>query len=168
MTANLPDAYFSIGSPEAWDVVERDNLEHRFLPINEFDRISERGKMFLRGRRGAGKSAIALMLDRTTGCKYSAAIQGEVEEYGTYMDVVRAVCCKRDAGKDIDIEKSLKRLWIWVLPVKVMQIILSTTIAECDSTDDDIDAIWKYLDSFRLDPTTQSLHEESSIGHLLD
>jgi len=118
MTANLPDAYFSIGSPEAWDVVERDNLEHRFLPINEFDRISERGKMFLRGRRGAGKSAIALMLDRTTGCKYSAAIQGEVEEYGTYMDVVRAVCCKRDAGKDIDIEKSLKRLWIWVLPVQ--------------------------------------------------
>ena len=162
MKKDLTDADFSMGSPEAWDPIERDKLEHRFLPISQYTHIADNEKIFLCGRRGSGKSTIALMLEKVKNYKYTEAVQGEVVEYGSYMDVVREVCRKQQEGKDIDVKKSIRRLWMWVLPVKVMQTVLKQTIERGDSLDKDLETIKQYLNSL-----PEPLHEESSIGHLL-
>lgn len=162
MKENLTDADFSMGSPEAWDPIERNNLDHNFLPINQFSHISEPEKIFLCGRRGSGKSAIALMLAKDKNYKYTEAVQGEVDQYGAYMDVVRRVCRRQSREIEIEVKQSIRRLWMWVLPVKAMQTILLQSIKNGDRLDADLERIWNYLNSL-----PEPLHEESSIGHLL-
>lgn len=77
MKKNLTDEDFSMGRAEAWEPQERKNLKDNFLPIQQFSSISESEKIFLCGRRGSGKSAIALMLEMGMPYyEYRKAIQG--------------------------------------------------------------------------------------------
>jgi hypothetical protein len=82
MKPNLTDADYSMGSAEAWEPDERRNLRYNFLPIKQFSLIAENQKIFLRGRRGAGKSAMGVMLESVSPYEYKEAIQGETSEYG--------------------------------------------------------------------------------------
>jgi len=162
MKDSLADIDFSIGAPEAWEPRERNSLSSNFLPIEPFFRVSEPDKVFLCGRRGSGKSAIALMLEVSSSCEYKEAIQGEIEEYGAYMDIVRILSGKRDEGIDIDIRNAIRRLWLWVLPVKAMQTVLEETGKRGQSFDNDLKAMQAYFTSL-----PEPLHQNSRIGDLL-
>ena len=159
MTTTLSDSDFSVGGPEAWEPTERRFLESNFLPIKAFSSISERDKIFLCGRRGSGKSAIAVMMEHTLPYLYREAVEGENSEYGAYMDIVRDV---RNIGADIDLKQAVRRLWLWALPVKAMQTVLNhATIADTPA-DSDLRTLQEYCDSL-----PEPLHQSSRIGDLL-
>lgn len=159
MKNNLPDEYFSIGSPEAWDPQERENLPHNFLPIKQFSYISEPEKIFLCGRRGTGKSAIALMLQSDAPYEYKEAVPGEREQYSEYINIVDLIGKECSAGATINVKQAIQRLWLWVLPIKVMQTVLNQTKEAFDSELATMQAYFKSL--------PPPLHEGSTIGHLL-
>lgn len=164
MKNNLTDKDFSMGGPEAWEPQERKNLLYNFLSTKQFSLISESEKIFLCGRRGSGKSAIAIMSEDFDSpyYEYREAVQGELSEYGTYMDVVNDIAKKRKEGADIDIKKAVRRLWLWVLPLKAMQTILTQAKKRGEPFDNDLEAMRTYLNSLPL-----PLHEDSRIGDLL-
>lgn len=163
MKEGLTDSDFSIGRAEAWDAQERENLQHNFLPIRQFSYISEPERTFLCGRRGSGKSAIAIMLELNSSNAYTEAVQGEIEEYGAYMDIVKKLGEKRESDNiNVDIKHAVRRLWLWVLPVKAMQIVIKRSIEQEAPLDSNLEDIKEYLSS--LPPP---LHENSRIGDLL-
>ena len=163
MKEGLSDADFSMGRIEAWDKQERENLKDSFfLPTAQFSMISGADKIFLCGRRGSGKSAIALMLECESNHAYKEAIQGEIEEYGAYMDVVNQLYWKKRTMEGIDIKQAVRRLWLWVLPLKAMQTMLIQAKEQGEIFDDDLITISNYFKS--LPP---ALDEDSRIGDLL-
>lgn len=156
---------YSLGVPEAWDPSEREHLNENFLPVRQFSDISDKGNILLSGRRGSGKSAIALMLEREEKWAYPKAIQGEEGEYGEYMSIVGRIAKANESGHEINIKESIRRLWSWVLPVVAMQTIVQKeleNLKEGQEPDEDVRLMHEYLLS--LHPKT-TLY--SSVGHLL-
>jgi len=49
-----------IGGLDAWGD-DKSNIGHVFVPIAQYHELAERDRCFLAGRRGSGKSAIAIM-----------------------------------------------------------------------------------------------------------
>ncbi len=162
MGENSKSIDYTIGKAEAWDERERTQLKDNFLEIDQFSKISQPGNTFLCGRRGSGKSAIALMLECEGQNRYREAIQGELSEYGAYIDIVAEVAWMRDSGVDINIKQVVRRLWLWAIPVKAMQTIVSQTKKAGEPFDRDVDIMNSYLNS--LPPP---LHADSRIGDFL-
>ena len=161
MKEPLTDHDFSMGSPEAWDPPEQKSLHTMFLPIHQFAQISQSERVFLCGRRGAGKSAIAVMLQSHRDFHFRASIQGEAAEYGKYMNVAKTLADIRDAGKSVNVKETVRRLWAWALPVTAMQLVVNE---EPDLND--ISGPASILATY-LDLLPKPLHRTSSIGHLL-
>jgi len=162
MKANVKNSDFVIGNPEAWHKSERKHMHEYFLRTKEFSQISDEDKIFLTGRRGTGKSAIAMMLEADAKDVLTEAVQGEAEEYGAYMDIVKDLATASVPGASMDIKAAVKRLWLWVLPVKAMQVILDKRKQCPDLADADMTPM---VDYFRSLPTP--LHKGSRIGDLL-
>ncbi len=162
MKNDLTDADFSMGDAQAWSKEELENLSENFLATDAFKLISQPANVFLAGRRGSGKSAIAVMLEAESPYEYKTSIEGENEVYGAYMDQVRALADERAGGASVDVKQAIRRLWLWVLPLKAMQTILERRDTEGGSPDDDIEAMKTYFASL-----PEPLHQESRIGDLL-
>ena len=160
LTSN--DARLSLGTSDAWDKQEGDNLEENFLPIHQFSEISDSENSFLSGRRGSGKSAICRMLAKRSDKAYSRPIEGEKNEYGEYMNVVDQLTHDRDSGYPVNIKESVRRLWAWVLPVVAMQTIVTRVRDSGQTPDDDVRCMKEYLESL-----PHGLSADSNIGHLL-
>jgi hypothetical protein len=153
---------FSLGGADAWDPQEGPHLPENFLPIRQFAEISANEKIFLCGRRGSGKSAIARMLELGPAWVYAKAIQGELAEYGEYLNIVNRLTAERESGTPVAIKQCVRRLWTWVLPVAAMQSVLIHESNRSGADPNDLDAIKAYFTSL-----PSPLTAESSIGHLL-
>jgi hypothetical protein len=153
---------YSLGAPDAWWVEERDILRDMFLQLNEYSDISDSTKVFLCGRRGSGKSAIARMLVEQSQRTYKEAVPGEEKEYGAYMRVVERLCDLRDAGNNVDIKGAIKLLWQWALPVKVMQTVLHQANEFGEPLDPNLEVMTKYIESLKPE-----IHARSPMGYVL-
>lgn len=162
MKANLKREDFHLGTYDAWSEEERQNLDLNFLPIKQFSEIADPDKVFLCGRRGTGKSAIAQMLAKNGEQDYKDAIPGEDTTYGKYIRIVERMKQYNTMGKHIDISFSIRRLWLWVIQVKAMQIILDYAKKDKLSMTDDLQRIEAY---FKTLP--KPLNDQSQIGELL-
>jgi len=162
MKSNLTNEDFSMGSPEAWDPEERASLKYNFYPIKQFASVLEKKNMFLVGRRGSGKSAIALMLQSEAPYKYKDTIKGEKDQYGEYIEIVRLIGKEREKNKEIDIKAAIRRLWIWVIPLKAMQTLCKNYRKSKFSENDNIKNIRYYFDTL-----PKPLNIDSTIGHVL-
>lgn len=78
------------------------------------------------------------------------------------MNVVTSVGKERDTGAAIDVKHSIRRLWLWVLPLKAMQTILTRAEESGEHFDSNLEAMRTYFSSL-----PSPLYEDSSIGHLL-
>jgi hypothetical protein len=162
MKSGVTEADLRLGGPDAWGKREGEHLAENFLPVRQFSEISDDEYSFLTGRRGSGKSAIGLMLERENNWTYPRAIQGEYGEYGEYMAIVNQLTHDRDAGHPVNIKESIRRLWAWVLPVVAMQTIVTRVRDSGQIPDDDIRCMKEYLEQL-----PHGLNADSSIGHLL-
>jgi hypothetical protein len=131
-----------------------------FLHIEQFSEISGSDRVFLSGRRGSGKSAIARMLELSPSWKYARSIQGERGEYGEYMSIVQRLNEGNSQGATVNVKQAVRRLWTWVLPVVAMQTVLQRADPS-EQESDALQAMRTYLASL------PGLHVDSSIGHLL-
>src|SRR5436305_1191724 len=77
---------YQIGGLDAWSD-DRENIARAFVPVVQYHELAERHRCFLCGRRGAGKSAIAIMSEAMRGWSWHKVIQGEHAEYGAYIDM---------------------------------------------------------------------------------
>ncbi len=154
---------YQLGDAEAWASAERDGfLKDAFLPVRQFSEIAGRDKTYLCGRRGSGKSAIAIKLPDQSGFRYAKPIEGERSQYGAYLDIVRQLDEAKALHGYLDIKRAVQRLWMWVLPVVAMQLVVSETLRRAEPPDDDINEMEQYLKTLP-DP----LHLGSNIGQLL-
>jgi len=160
---------YRLGAADAWDQIERDDLLTRnecFLPISQFSEILQQNKSFLCGRRGSGKSVIAIKMAEQPLWEYVEAVQGEDEQYGAYLNIVRQISEYRDQGINVDIKESVRLLWEWVLTVKVIQTVVLQAKERNKPLDNDLAEMSIYLEGLgeSIHPT---LHPESRIGDLL-
>ncbi len=115
---------YLVGGIDAWTDFERDLLNENFIPIVQYAQVAEREILFLCGRRGAGKSAIAVMMHKTPHWSRHKIFPGERSEYGAYLDLVEDLDNKRTtASLSIDIKKSINLLWRYTLAVIVLNAL---------------------------------------------
>jgi energy-coupling factor transporter ATP-binding protein EcfA2 len=160
MGDDVRDEDFSLGKLEAER--ERESLQRNFLPIKQYQQITDPDYIFLCGRRGSGKSAIALMLEASEPHEYKKFIPGEAENYGQFLRITAQAHKKREKGVAIDLPHAVRRLWLWVLAVQAMQIVLRRRREQNQPLDENLTIIKTYFDSL-----PSPLHEESDIGSLL-
>jgi hypothetical protein len=153
----------SMGDADAWEPNEGQLLEHYFLRVNQYNQIRDPRCSYLCGRRGTGKSAIARMLVSRQTYDYSHVHLGEVAHYGAYMDVVQALAKANEEGVSVDIEGAVKRLWQWVLPISVMQVIVRAADDNSELENPNIKVMREYLNNSLKPP----LHVRSEIGNIL-
>lgn len=142
---DLRHSDFSLGKTDAWLPKERKDLERNFLPITQFSEISKEDKTFLCGRRGTGKSAIAVMLQLRAPYELKEAVQGEREQYGEYLNIVSLIAVERDRNRSVDVKQSVRRLWLWVLRLKAMQTLLLSAEKNGEPFDKDLECIRRYF-----------------------
>jgi len=159
---------YQLGSPEAWALTEKEGfLKRSFLPIRQFSDIANADKTFLCGRRGSGKSAIAIKLPEYTDHAYKRTIQGERDQYGAYLEIVRQLDeARRVSHESLDIKQAVHRLWAWVLPVMAMQIVVTDVREKAGQVDDSILDMESYLDSL-AGSASQGLYSRSALGEHL-
>jgi hypothetical protein len=162
MTLGTPMYEYRLGGPDAWGKFESLILREVFFKTQQYDDISGLDKIFLCGRRGSGKSAIARMLAEDKRWKYAQSIQGERSEYGAFMDIVQSLGALKDNGVKIDIRRAISRLWSWTLRVTAMRILVNLALDNGEHKDNDIKQMEVFLDSL-----PHPIHSESTIGHLL-
>ena len=156
---------YRLGSASAWDQIEVQemlNARQGFLPIQQLTDISDSQFVFLCGRRGAGKSAIAIKLAEDKRWTYREAVEGERSHYGEYLEVVEKLSNEKDKGAQINIEKAVRLLWEWVLPVKSMQTVVKQAEAQGEPEDKELSEMKKYLHGL-----PSGLHIESRMGDML-
>src|SRR3989304_713436 len=154
---------YILGGPDAWDKTESAMLKDVFLETQQYEDISEMEAVFLCGRRGSGKSAIARMLAIDPRWKYASSFKGERSEYGDFMDIVQRLASLRDGGLRIDIEKVIRRIWGWTLRGIAMMTIIHLASENDEKNGKDINTIKKYIGGL-----PNSIHRGSSIGHVLN
>lgn len=112
---------YSIGELDAWREVSI--LSSHFLPTRHFARIGARhqDRCFLFGRRGSGKSALAISSASLDNWDIHIIVQGEMEQYGAYLDLVRSLSARQQHGLSIDIKHFSELLWTYCIQVIVLQ-----------------------------------------------
>ena len=161
MKENLTNEDYSLGNLEAWEQEERDNLPINFLSIKQYSLIADSDNIFLCGRRGTGKSAIALMLEMKEPYKYKCSIPGESQNYGQYLRIVKQLSNRWDINENIDLRHTIRCLWQWVLPVLAMQVVLCKS-KNLPKIFNEVKIIKAYFNTLPA-----PLYEKSTIGHLL-
>jgi GTPase SAR1 family protein len=152
-----------LGDADAWNELELESLKDNFLPVRQYDWISEKNKIYLCGRRGSGKSAIGRMLSELDNqYEYSRTFQGERSEYGEYLNIVNQLAHMSDTTP-IRIKDAIRRLWLWALPVAAMQTILLQDVHQHAEISDSINHLRQYIDSL-----SEQIRIESHIGILLN
>jgi hypothetical protein len=114
---------FRIGGLDAW----RDDYEliqNVFIPIEPFTQLLEPDQILLCGRRGSGKSAIAIKCKSATDWDFQKVIQGETSEYASYIDLVDSLVVRSHTGLPVDVKRVVKLLWDYVLRILVLQTIV--------------------------------------------
>lgn len=163
MEKDVDLSLYELGNADAWSGLESDGfLKRAFLPVQQYSEITDPGKAFLCGRRGSGKSAIAIKLAEQTLWRYREAIQGEVSQYGQYMAIVRQLSEVQIGYSYADVKSAVQRLWEWVLPVKAMQTVVVQAKKLGEPTDPDLDEMERYLEQL-----PHPLNSGSTIGQLL-
>ncbi len=122
----------SIGGLDAW-TSDAGNIHSTFLPVVQYHQLAERDRCFLSGRRGAGKSAIAIMSRESPAWDWHNIIQGDSTGYGTYFDLIGDLLSRRDAGLHVDIKRFITMLWKYVMPV----IMIQTVVRFCREKEND-------------------------------
>lgn len=156
MSLSEPDC--RIGRVDAWD--ETTTLESQFLKTADFQALSRHDWTFLFGRRGAGKSALAIASDWHEGWELNHVIPGETTEYGSYLETIRSVASRRDAGLAIDIQKFCELTWTVALPFVVAQVF-------CESSDKLRPDDWALVSKLREWLDDECVLDES-FGLILD
>lgn len=130
-----------IGKLDAWSE-DKDFLIKNFILVAQFSELSEHDKCFLFGRRGAGKSAIAIMLEKKEiGYDHCIVIPGEVYTYGNYIALVENL-----EGSNIDIKMFIRLLWRYVLRIVIMQGVVDYVYKNMVHKKEVIKIIEKYLE----------------------
>ncbi|MFC1919806.1 P-loop ATPase, Sll1717 family [Chloroflexota bacterium] len=160
---------YRLGHADAWSELERDmrlKEEYGFLPVRQFHDIIDSDNTFLCGRRGSGKSAIAINLMNenpwTKRWEYREALEGERDRYREYMEIVERLCTVVEQHSYVNLKAAVQRLWEWALRVKAMQAVVIQSKQRGEPVDADLQEIERYLEELP-DP----LHIQSSMGHLL-
>jgi len=132
---------YLIGDIDAW-TESIDFLEKSFILVDQFLELCERKNVFLCGRRGAGKSAIAIMLGRKGNTRYDhcLTIKGEAETYGTYIPLIDAL----EGGK-VEVKRFVTLLWSYALRILVMRTIVDYAAKGTIQSSKDISEIHTYL-----------------------
>lgn len=140
----LKNADCRLGRVDAWD--ESGTLESQFLRTTHFQALARDDWVFLFGRRGAGKSALAIASEWHTAWELHRVIAGETAEYGSYLETVRSIAARRDAGLSIDIQKFCELTWTVALPIVISQALCDTGSGLDAVRRTEIDELRKWLD----------------------
>ena len=114
----------TFGAVDAW--TEKPLLEKVFVKTKQSVQLTQKNEYFLFGRRGSGKSAIAIELQKFKENTYFSTIQGEVQTYGTFLNSIEKLESGTDEVKSkLDIETYATCLWIYYINVIFMNAILN-------------------------------------------
>jgi len=105
---------------DAW-ADDRRYLLKDFLPIDPYNKVTENDRCFLCGRRGSGKSAIAVKIIKSDFYSHRKVIEGEESQYGAYMDQIDGLNARRLEGLKVDIKRFIKLLWVYTLQIVMLQ-----------------------------------------------
>jgi hypothetical protein len=119
---------YELGSLDAWNRNEQEGLQRVFVPIQQFHELPEHSRTFLCGRRGSGKSAIAIMSQQNPAWSACYVLPGESSQYGAYMHLVEDLEYRHGQGFTIDIQRFVKLLWTYCLQITVLQHTLTFAI----------------------------------------
>lgn len=159
----LSDDELRLGEADAYRELD---LPQVFQPIPQYLDIADPHYLFLFGRRGAGKSAIARMLETLPAQRrswgYRASIPGEWRTYGGYQQIVDEMA--RSSGP-AHVQEVVKRLWAWVVRTKAMQVVVELAKESKGKLDSETTTMLTYLAS--LSRVRPQLHSQSPIGQLL-
>lgn len=136
-----------LGRLDAWDTREQEYLTKLdgFVEVDQYARILERDRCFLCGRRGAGKSAIAVVAESRQGAGLTVTIEGE-SEYSEYLHVVHHLVERNEAGGHLDVTRIVSELWRYGLTVAVLQsLIRNASEFASPSACDNLGLIAEYL-----------------------
>jgi hypothetical protein len=119
---NLTLEQCQIGGLDAW-TTDATNIRGTFLPVIQYHQLSEHNRCFLSGRRGAGKSAIAIMSRESPLWDWHNVIPGGHAQYGAYLDLIKTLSDMKDQGIHIDIKRFITMVWKYALPVVMLQTV---------------------------------------------
>lgn len=164
MSKTLSNDDLRLGEADAYR--EPELLRQVFQPIPQYSDITDPHYLFLCGRRGAGKSAIARMLQDLPAqqrfWQYKASVPGEWRTYGGYQQIVEQLA---QSPEPVHVKEVVKRLWAWVLRTKAMQVIVEPVAGTPGEMDSDAKTMFSYLTS--LATIHPQLHPRSPMGQLL-
>lgn len=153
-----PDiGHYLIGGLDAW--VDDNGLETVFVRTPSYRSALEPSRCFITGRRGSGKSALAIMASRDPSWQIGYVVQGERSQYGAYLDIVDALVERENAGQRVDVKRAVQLLWHYALRVLILQVVAEHATSLGIANDDRAVRIRQWLES------TGHWHE--SLGSLL-
>jgi hypothetical protein len=131
---------YTIGGLDAWRD-DRDRVQAAFVPVEQFTQLIERHRCLLAGRRGSGKSAIAIMSKQAPNWGYCDVLEGEASQYGAYIQLVEELVARQYLGLQVDVKRCSELLWRYVLRVAILQSIAANVTPPGDdpSALDDIE-----------------------------
>ncbi len=139
---------FEIGARDAWE--EGDKVLKFFVHTPHFEQLSQPDCCFVFGRKGAGKSALAIASQHLSDWKFRHVIPGEQHEYGAYLGLVKGLEARQNAGLGIDIRQFVELLWSYVVRVLVLQVLLEQATLRDDEDQEALAAIEEYLGNHGL------------------
>lgn len=110
---------YLLGDLDAW---KDPALKGAFLPVRQYGALEHRNTCFLCGRRGSGKSAIAIMSRDFDSWDVVEVIEGERQQYGAYIDLTYSL---RKRVPDADVKRFSEILWRYAL-----RLLIAKTMVE--------------------------------------
>lgn len=136
-----------LGELDAWENREKDYLtkEGGFVEVEQYTKILQKERCFLCGRRGSGKSAIAIVAESRRGTALTRTIEGEAE-YAEYLDVVRHLAARFSKDGFVDITHVVSLLWQYALRITVLQSLVINRDEFSHELSDHVELIELFLD----------------------
>ncbi len=111
-----------LGDLDAWN--ETEILENLFLTTKEFRQLDSGDECFLFGRKGSGKSAIAISSKKLKNWDFKIILEGERKKYGIFLDQIRGLRGRiKDKGLALNLQTYSDYLWHYLLQIIILQNI---------------------------------------------
>jgi len=155
-------AKYELGDLDAWK--DQRALARVFVPTEQFSELPELHRCFLSGRRGSGKSAIAIMAQSQEQWDAAYVIQGERSQYGAYMDLVDDLVSRERAGLRVDVKRFVHVLWRYCLQILILQKAAEFATARSLAASAIQEFLWKhrYQDA-DMGPLLHRLFQEAML-----
>jgi hypothetical protein len=112
--------FYHLGSVDAWKDYE---LKEAFVHTPQYEELMQRDRCFVAGRRGAGKSAHAMML--ADKWDIHVICSDPDSQFERYQDIVDSLVERQRGGSTVNIQRCMQSLWAHTLRVLIFQTLVA-------------------------------------------